>query len=216
MPSPTAKAKLQELLKVPDPKKNCATVRHLSTEGSAIFCMYDVMVGYAKAARKSREGDGATGPLIFNASIKPTMCNELGVSVNTAYRWRDRLKELGWIVLVKEGDRREDGTQEPNTYRVLEHEQFLAAHPNSCPPYTVPYDVNTADAVRALRRFVDDTTGRSFRFVGGDKITAKAIVEVMSSLTDEQRAEILEHWKSIAPDPSVRPTSHKLPVPPQR
>jgi Helix-turn-helix domain len=216
MPSPTAKNKLHELLKVPNPKENCTAMRHLSTDTGAMYCMYDLMVAYAKAGRKSREGEKAIGPLIFNASMKPTMCNELGVSVNTAYRWCERLQKLGWIVLVKQGNRRDDGRQEPNTYRVVEHDEFIATHLDSCPPYTEPYDLDAKEAVRALRRFVDDTSGRSYRFVGGDRTTLKAVAECMANLTPEEQAEIIEHWKSIEPDPSVQSAPHKLPVPLQR
>ncbi len=148
--------------------------------------------------------------------MNPTMCNELGVAVNTTYRWRDHLLELGWIVLVKEGTRHEDGTQEPHTYRVLEHEDFIKARPDSCPPGdTAPYDVNTKDAVRELRRFSTDDTGRSFRFLGNNRparLASQVLDEWMAHLTEEQRNEITEHWKSIEPDPNDRPAPHKLPL----
>lgn len=212
--SPTAKSKLREILKVPNPKDNCTAMRHLSTDTGAIYCMYDLMVAYAKAGRKSREGDKATGPLMFNAAMNPTMCNELGVTKNTAYRWRDRLVELGWIILVKKGEPRGDGKQEPNVYRVVEHDEFITAHPDSCPPYAEPYDLAARDAVREARRFIDDNTGRSFRFVGSDMTTAEAIVEAMSTLTAAEQAEVVQLWKSIEPDLSERPAPHKLPLPP--
>ncbi len=61
-----------------DPEK-CRAVRHL--KGNE-YIVYDTMLGFAIYGRTTREGKDGTGPLLFNASLKPTLCNALAMSIN--------------------------------------------------------------------------------------------------------------------------------------
>src|SRR5205085_2140248 len=64
----------------------------------------------------------------------PWLCNAIPISKNHARTVIKELVDAGWLILIREGAHRRDGTQEPNTYRVVEHKEFLKAHPQSCPP----------------------------------------------------------------------------------
>src|SRR5207244_2318314 len=56
------------------------------------------------------------------------------ISSNQARSVLQELVRLGWLILVRTGKNKQDGRQEPNTYRVLEHDEFVQSHPRSCPP----------------------------------------------------------------------------------
>jgi hypothetical protein len=110
------------------------------------FAVYDVMIAFASAARKGREGDEATGPLIFTAAIEPTLANAVNCSADTVSETIPRLLAKGWLILLREGARRPDGKQAPNEYQVVEHRDFALTHPGSCPPYSYCPDFETAVA----------------------------------------------------------------------
>src|SRR3989304_5099929 len=87
--------------------------RHLCATDRMVL---DTMIAFAKAARKSREGDAAKGPLIFKAAVKPTLCNAIPLTYNHTRDIIKRLEKIGWLVLVQKGQQRDDGTQEPNIW----------------------------------------------------------------------------------------------------
>lgn len=110
---------------------DCFASRHLS---SAQFKVYHVVRNCAWSWRQKKEGDSAAGPLIFNASVIPWLCNAVPISSNQARSVLQELVRLGWLILVRTGKNKQDGRQEPNTYRVLEHDEFVQSHPRSCLP----------------------------------------------------------------------------------
>jgi hypothetical protein len=164
-----------------DPAK-CRPARHIPAH---LYPLYDLMVGYAKA--------GGRTSMKFTASFMPTVCNALNLPENTVYRQRDQLEKLGWIVLLKEGgyDKKEKHLM-PDEWRVIDHDEFIKRYPGTCPPNRYPankFEEGVEVAVQTERRV-------EFRFVGSSP-TAKAIHEVLSSLTPEQQVELREHWESI-------------------
>jgi hypothetical protein len=198
-----------------DPKK-CRANRHL--KGNE-YIVYDAMFGFAIAGRTSLHGDKSTEPLHFNASIKPKLCNALAMSVNNAYKMKDRLVELGWLVLVKEGERRRDGSTAPDTYRIFTHEEFVAANPETCPPYEFAPDFETAQAHglqygQRLRPSGPVPDNLFPKPTEEQQTTANAIAAFLDSRTPEQQAALVEHWKSRSPITDVM--DFVLPVPKSR
>ena len=49
-----------------------------------------------------------------------------------AYNLAASLLESGWFKLLKDSQRRRDGTWSPRQYKVLSHTEWAAEHPNSC------------------------------------------------------------------------------------
>ena len=123
--------------------KDCFASRHQS---ASEFKVYDAIVACAHHWRTVKEGNNATGPLIFNASVVPWLCNAVALSKNPTRQAVKNLLHQGWLVLLKEGRHRRDGSQEPNEYRVVEHEEFVRLHPGSCPPDIYAPDYETAHA----------------------------------------------------------------------
>jgi hypothetical protein len=122
--------------------EDCYAIRHMTPRE---FTIYDVMFAFAFAARKGREGNDAEGPLIFKASIEPTLANALNCSADTINETIPRLLNAGWLKLIEE-PRKPDGTRAPNVYEVVEHETFAQIHPGDCPLYTYCPDFETAEA----------------------------------------------------------------------
>jgi hypothetical protein len=54
------------------------------------------------------------------------------MSKSTAYRCGELLQERGWFILLKDKERRWDGTWSPRHYRVLTHEEWTEQHPGQC------------------------------------------------------------------------------------
>ncbi len=139
----------------PRKPEDCFASRHLSASD---FKVYNVIVACAVAGREDREGKGSTGKLIFNASIRPWLCNAVPVSDSYAREILSRLEEQGWLRMINDWPdsfvptnrpRYKDGRgnhQAPNIYEVVTHEDFVAAHPNSCPPNEYAPDGKTAEA----------------------------------------------------------------------
>jgi hypothetical protein len=55
------------------------------------------------------------------------------MSKSTAYRTAESLQAKGWFRLLKDKQRRHDGTFSPRQYRVLSHEEWIERHPQQCP-----------------------------------------------------------------------------------
>jgi hypothetical protein len=177
---------------------DCYESRHLT---SSQFKVYHVVRNCAWSWRRKKEGDSATGPLIFNASVLPWLCNAVPMSKNFVRKMIGQLVKLGWMILIQEGKHRQDGTQEPNTYRVLEHPEFVTAHPGSCPPnmyapnfeeaekYGVRYgDKMQPDQVVVPRNFwpsPDTPLGSALLKITGEKVMR---------LTDEESTALREHF----------------------
>lgn len=180
---------------------DCFDSRHLH---GSLYKVYSVMKGFAVAGRTATYGkdkDSTPRPLLFTASIKPRLCNAVCMSKNQTYSIVSRLDRLGWIVIVRKGKRKRDGSLTPDTWRVVEHEEYAETHPGLCPPYEYAQDFEMAQAHGV-------TYGQRLRESGpvpenlyGDLNTplGKAIYEVMSTLTEEQKAEVLQRWKTVTP-----------------
>jgi len=130
-----------------DPAK-CFASRHL--DGSE-FKVYSVMLGFAHAGRNSLHGKDSKARLLFNASIKPTLCNAVNLSKNQTYLVRDKLAEKGWIILRQEGTRKANGSVSPDTWEIVEHDQFVEKHTGTCPDYEFAPDFQAAQAAGFLR-----------------------------------------------------------------
>ena len=184
---------------IPVKSEDCFSNRHLS---GPEYKVYDVMMAFAVAGRVSREGKDGTGPLLFSASFKPTLVNALAQSVNQTMRMKDRLVELGWLVLVKKGERRATGQQAPDTYRIFTHEEYVAANPGSCPPYEYPPDYDTAQAygVRHGQRLRDPGPLHK-NFWPTEPVLRSALDKVTSEepgiITDDELVALNKHLDDI-------------------
>jgi hypothetical protein len=179
----------------------CFASRHLS---ATHYKVYDVIVACAFSKRREREGNDATGPLIFNASIKPWLCNAVPVSQNYAHIVIDQLLTLGWLILVKEGARRDNGQQAPNEYRVVEHDEFVAAHHGNCPPNMFAPDGKTAEAfgVSYGDRFGGGIIPKNF-WPSEDTFEGAALRKFLSEdaggtiITDEEIAAVRKLYSAV-------------------
>ncbi len=107
--------------------EKCFESRHLS---SSDFKVYHVVLACAIAYRKARNDNG---PLIFQYSVRPWLCNAVPTSENNARKILERLEEQGWLVAIEKDRRGPNGKALPNIYQVLTHDEFLRTHPGSCP-----------------------------------------------------------------------------------
>jgi hypothetical protein len=192
---------------IPVNPEDCYSNRHLS---GPEYKVYDVMMAFAVRGRVSREGKDGTGPLLFSASFKPTLVNALAQSVNQTMRMKDRLVEMGWLVLVKKGARRATGQQAPDTYRIFTHEEYVAANHGSCPPYEYAPDYDTAQAygVRHGQRLRDPEPQHK-NFWPKEPALRSAIekftAEEVSPVSDDEMAAWDSHVDGIkGPEPQNR------------
>jgi hypothetical protein len=102
--------------------EDCYESRHLEASD---YKIYDLMC--AAAPLKD-------GKRIFYASVEGWLCNAANQSRSAVDRTLDRLEAAGWIISLGR-TRRPNGTETPNAYEVLDHDQFIAKHPGTCPPY---------------------------------------------------------------------------------
>lgn len=109
---------------------------------AAEYKVWDVMKAYAFAAWKAR---GSKGPLLFSGAIVPTLCNAVPCSRNHADTMIARLHGIGWLIPRDKGKRKANGQMSPTVWELVTHDDFVAAHPGSCPPYTYAPDKETAD-----------------------------------------------------------------------
>jgi hypothetical protein len=121
-------------------KGKCYESRHLS---AAHFKVYHVV---RNCAWHWREQNGGKGPLIFNASVEPWLCNAVPISKNYARAILDELVELGWMKQINDKPiyNKDKKKQAPNEYEVFEHDDFVAVHPDSCPRDLYAPDQQTA------------------------------------------------------------------------
>jgi hypothetical protein len=127
----------------PRKPEDCFASRHLSASD---YKVYDVMVACARAGRISREGRNSTGKLIFNASVRPWLCNAVPISDSHAREILERLEHQGWLKKLNENPVYKNGKRAPDTFEVVEHDAFVADHPNTCPPNGYAPDTETAEA----------------------------------------------------------------------
>jgi hypothetical protein len=186
MPRPRTTAK-----GFPVAPEDCRAVRHLP---GPEFKVYDQMVAYAYAGRKSREGKEATGPLLFTAAFKPTLCNALALSVNQTYAMRDRLEKLGWIELVADGGKRDDGTDAPDTWRIVEHDEFVKTHPDTCPDNPEPEKPAQRQERRTRQASVDGRARIARMIRDWTTPESHALADAMAKFTDADWAAVREHW----------------------
>lgn len=171
------------------PCKKCFPVRHMSAPE---FRIYDYMVAYATSARTGR----------FTVSVRPKLCNELNVSPNSAREIIESLHESGWLVLHGR-KRRADGTETPNAWEPVSHENFVLANPGSCPPYLYCPDYETAKQYgiaigdklpTGTPQPVPFWKGKLYRF-------GRDVAAWWDGMTDRDHEEIIEHLKTVDPDP---------------
>jgi hypothetical protein len=149
----------------PRDPKDCFESRHLTP---AQFKVYHVMRACAHSWRKRREGAKATGPLVFNASVAPWLCNAVPIGRTQAFQLLEDLEALGWIEKTA-GVRRADGKQAPNEYRILEHDEFVSLYPDSCPPNIFSPDGGKARSRSELPKNFrkQDDLGRALEILDG-------------------------------------------------
>ncbi len=71
-----------------------------------------------------------TGVLYFNG--RGIAARFKSMSKNTPYTLAESLVEGGWFKLLKESQRRRDGTYSPRQYKVVTHQEWVEEHPNQC------------------------------------------------------------------------------------
>jgi hypothetical protein len=180
--------------------RECYDSRHL--DGS-LYKVYSVMKGFARAGRTSLYGKDSTRPLLFTASIKPRLCNAVCISKNQTYLLVKKLAELGWIVLREEGTRKRDGSLTPDTWEVLEHEEYVAAYPGNCPDYEYPQSFEAAQAagVKYGQRLREGgTVPENFFTKILNTPATRALGAALDQLSEEDREEIIAHWKTRTAD----------------
>ena len=117
----------------PTDKVKCVPRRHID---AAAFKTYDAMMAVVMSAAKKLEDEGKwkSGdplPTCFVSAMQLANMNNRNKSQeNDALA---KLERDGWIVCTHEEQRRWRGRMSSNEYRVLTHEEFLAANPDSCP-----------------------------------------------------------------------------------
>jgi hypothetical protein len=189
-----------------DPK-DCRAVRHLP---GPEFKVYDIMMAFAVAGRTSHEGRDSTGPLLFTAAIKPTLCNALALSVNQTYLMRNRLEELGWIIKRADGVRRDDGKQSPDTWEVVSHGDFIKKHSYTCPNNPCPVDPEERNERRAMSAADYE---RLSRLVGKfNSPASRALVATMASFTEEDWQQVKEEWGFTQQEWLRLTTSRPVPI----
>lgn len=168
--------------------EDCYASRHLEPN---LFKMYDLMRAFAKAGQKSR----GHKQLVCTASVRPTLCNAYPCAESTAHKLIEELCDRGWLI-TRAGDRDpRTGHLSPNTYDLIEHDEFVKSHRGSCPPYLFAQDFETAEAY-GLRR--------------GDRLSTGDMPEnflnVLDYLSPERRAMWLalgEYYGRMSDDERV-------------
>lgn len=100
-------------------KLTCFAHRHMN---ATEYAVYDVCCAMAR---------NNNGIVFFSG---PRIAKKFrAMSRNTPYTAVKALVENGWFVKKKESGHRRDGTRTPTHYRVLDHKEWCALHPDSCP-----------------------------------------------------------------------------------
>jgi hypothetical protein len=117
----------------PCKSEDCYASRHLDGPD---YKVWDQM----KAAAPQRNGTR-----IFFAPVSPYLVNACNQARSTIDATLLRLCNSGWIINLGR-QRKPDGTETPNKYRIIEHPEWAANHPGRCPDFTVAPDSETARA----------------------------------------------------------------------
>jgi hypothetical protein len=95
------------------------------------------------------------------------------------------------------GKRKRDGSLTPDTWRVIEHEEYAKTHPGLCPPFEYAPDFEAAQAAGVLYgqrlRESEPIPENLFKL---NTASTKAIADFLTNLTDEDREEITAHLKT--------------------
>jgi hypothetical protein len=168
--------------------RTCVERRHMR---AAEFMTYSAM--YA-CAMPHRETNG--GKLIYTAGDY-WLANANNRSVNQEIEARKKLEQEGWIILI------EKKLGKANRYEVIEHEAYVAAHPDSCPPMKY-VDALMADvtgmekygpATREAGAIPDNFSIDKKLREAAEEAGWPAIAEYLRNLSPEIRARIVEHLK---------------------
>lgn len=166
----------------------CCARRHMR---AAEFMTYNAM--YA-CAFPHKELNG--GKLIFTAGDY-WLANANNRSVNQEREARGKLEAESWAVLVAKKVGRS------NHYEIIEHDAYVQAHPNSCPPMRyvdqLMADVTGKDKYDPARRQAGDepsnfALARAIRAEAA-RLGWPAMVEYLRGLSPEIREQIVKHWK---------------------
>lgn len=118
----------------------CVARRHMDAE----FRVYDAMLAICKAAAQKLKAEGKWkdgDPLPTCYARTTTLCNMINRTRRPVFDLLQKLEATGWIVDTNpERQRRRNGTFSSNEYRIVEHADFLIAHPHSCPPLLYGYE----------------------------------------------------------------------------
>jgi hypothetical protein len=177
---------------------NCYDSRHL--DGSR-YKIYSVMKGFAVAGRTMLHGRDSKAPLYFTAAIHK-LCNAVCMSRNQVDLILKDLEKSHWIVLREEGVRRPDKSVAPNTWEVVEHAEYANAHPGQCPDYEFAPDFETAQSHGvSYGKRIRETGPVPDNFFNKLLNTpeSRALGDALAALTDAERAQIIEHWKTATP-----------------
>ena len=121
----------------------------------------------------------------------------LQVSDGSLYPALHKLEQEGWIILI------EKKLGKANRYEVIEHEAYVAAHPDSCPPMKY-VDALMADvtgmekygpATREAGAIPDNFSIDKKLREAAEEAGWLAIAEYLRNLSPEIRARIVEHLK---------------------
>lgn len=147
----------------------------------AEFRLYDVMIAICKHYQKA----GAPLPTCY--AKMTTLANKTNRSTEQVRSMLRELEKAGWVENLHPGKRRgKRGRWESVDYRVLEHEDFLKAHPDSCPPNR--YDPETDELIRPGK--VPPALGRTnVRRMLGPAGTQDALPEVLVEVVRQAMAE---------------------------
>jgi hypothetical protein len=165
----------------------CYVSRHL--EGPE-YKIYDLMRAAAPLTNGRRT---------FYASVRPWLCNAANQAPSTIDATLDRLEASKWIISLGR-TRRADGTETPNTYEIVEHEAWAAAHPGCCPDYRFAPNWEEAKKHGVKKGERISTGAMPWNFLKDRDLTTPesvALAAALDKLSDSDREKIREHWKTL-------------------
>jgi hypothetical protein len=150
----------------------CHARRHMS---GAVYKTYDAMLAMAKSAYAGTYEDGTPKPprpegepLIFYASVTPTLVNHTGTSKKQLDNHIKQLLTDGWLHKSETEDgkreRNAQGHLAPVTYYILDHFEYCALYPKrECPPFLAEKpDVHREQPIRfQLAEAIKHPAGRA-------------------------------------------------------
>jgi hypothetical protein len=147
----------------------------------AEFRLYDAMLAICKSYQKPG------GPLATCYAKISTLANAINRSKEQVRAMARKLESMGWIEnLHPDQQRGKDGRFETGDWRVLEHDDFLKAHPDDCPP--LRYNPETDDPLTPGE--VPPALGRTnVRRILGPAGTEEALPEAFVEVVRQSLAE---------------------------